>query len=446
MTTTRFAPSPTGLLHVGNLRTAVLNWMLARKAGGTFILRIDDTDQERSEERFADAIRRDLEWLGLTWDREERQSSRFGRYEEVTEQLKSASRVYECFETPLELELKRKKQLAIGKPPVYDRAALMLTNAERAALRETRNPHLRFLLNHGAIEWQDLIRGPQAVDAASVSDPVLYRADGQLLYTLASVVDDIDMGITHVVRGADHVTNTGAQIQIFDALDAAPPAFAHHSLLTGPQGEALSKRLGTLALQDLREAGVEPVALLGFMARLGSALPVEVVRDIDGIVAAFEPAQFGLSPTKFDPAELALHSAKTLRALPFSAVASRLADLGVPDPLREGFWHAVGPNLERMSDAADWWALCRDGVDAEPAAEDASFVAEALELLPPRPWGRESWAEWTSAVKAATGRKGRALFQPLRRALTGRDTGPDMGALMPMLQGPVPQRVDPPRA
>ncbi len=436
MTVTRFAPSPTGLLHVGNLRTAALNWMMARKAGGTFILRIDDTDRERSEERFVEAIRRDLAWVGIDWDREERQSERVERYEAATARLRAATRVYECFETPLELELKRKKQLAIGKPPVYDRAALMLTNAEREALRETRNPHLRFLLTGGAIRWDDLIRGPQSVDAGSISDPVLYRADGQLLYTLASVVDDIEMGVTHVIRGADHVTNTGAQIQIFEALGAAPPAFGHHSLLTGPQGEALSKRLGTLSIADLREQGVEPVALLSFLARLGSALPVEVTARIAPLVAAFDPGQFGLSPTKFDPEELSLHSAKTLRALPLEAVAPRLADLGVPEERRAAFWAAVGPNLDRFEEAADWWAICREGARPEIAPEDAAFVAEAMALLPPPPWGPESWKTWTDAVKRATGRKGRALYLPLRRALTGRDTGPDMADLMPLLPLP----------
>lgn len=437
MTVTRFAPSPTGLLHVGNLRTALMNWLIARKAGGTFILRIDDTDPERSEQRFVDAIRRDLDWLGLGWDREERQSTRFDRYAEATEQLRGNSRVYDCFETPLELDLKRKKQLAMGRPPVYDRAALMLTNAEREHLRETRNPHLRFLLEHQAIQWDDLIRGPQRVDAASVSDPVLIKADGQLLYTLASVVDDADFGITHVVRGADHVTNTGAQIQIFEALGVSAPAFAHHSLLTGPGGEALSKRLGTLSLADLRDNGVEPLALLSFMARLGSGQSIEVVADHWALIEGFDISTFGLAPTRFDPEELALHSAKTLRFLPVEAVAGRLAEMGVPTDAQAPFWAAVGPNLDRLAEAVDWWALCRDGTAPLIAPEDAEFVNEALPLLPPKPWGPESWSEWTKAVKAATGRKGRGLFLPLRRALTGRDTGPDMAALMPLLLGPV---------
>ncbi|MEM7176690.1 MAG: glutamate--tRNA ligase [Pseudomonadota bacterium] len=430
MTTTRFAPSPTGKLHVGNLRTAVMNWMIARKAGGAFILRIDDTDQERSTEAFADGIRRDLAWLGLTWDREEKQSDRFDRYHAAADRLRAEGRLYDCYETPLELDLKRKAQLNAGKPPVYDRAALRLTEAERARLAAERTAHQRFLLDQEPVTWDDLIRGPQRIDAASVSDPVLFRADGQLLYTLASVVDDAEMGVTHVVRGADHVTNTGAQIQIFEALGATPPAFAHHSLLTGPEGEALSKRLGTLALADLREAGVEPLALVSFMARLGASIPIEPITDMAEIIESFDPGQFNMSPTRFDPAELTLHSAKTLRAMAYEAVAERLP---VRDP---AFWAAIGPNLDRMDQAHLWWDLCQHGATPVIDEEDAGFVAEAMAMLPARPWTGETWGEWTGAVKAATGRKGRALFQPLRKALTGQAHGPDMAALMPLLQKP----------
>lgn len=437
MTVTRFAPSPTGLLHVGNLRTAVMNWALARQRGGSFILRIDDTDAERSEQRYADAIRRDLEWLGLTWDREERQSARFERYHAAAERLRAAGRLYDCFETPLELDLKRKKQLNMGLPPVYDRAALELTETDRARLTAAgRRPHQRFLLERREIPWNDLIRGPQRVVGASLSDPVLFREDGQLLYTLASVVDDAEMGVTHVVRGADHVTNTGAQIQIFAALGAHPPSFAHHSLLTGPQGEALSKRLGTLALADLRAAGVEPVALVAFMARLGSAQPVEVMTSLDEVVAGFDIASFGLSPTRFDRSELQLHSAKTLRGLPVECMKKRLEATGIPSEIAPEFWQAIAPNLDRFEDADEWWALCRDGTDPVIAPEDAEFVAQAMALIPPRPWGPETWKDWTAAAKAKTGRKGRGLFRPLRRALTGRDHGPDMSALMPLLRKP----------
>ncbi len=437
MTVTRFAPSPTGLLHVGNLRSAVLNWALARKAGGSFILRIDDTDRERSEERYVAAIRRDLGWLGLAWDREVRQSARLDRYAAAAAQLETAGRLYDCFETPLELDLKRRALLNRGLPPVYDRAALKLTEADKAKFRaEGRRPHRRFLLERREVRWDDLIRGPQHADAASLSDPVLVREDGQILYSFASVVDDAGMGVTHVVRGADHVTNTAAQIQIFEALGVAAPAFGHHSLLTGPEGEGLSKRLGSLSVADLREAGVEPVALVSFIARLGSAQPVEVRTTLDEVVAGFDIADFGLSPTRFDPDELRLHSARTLRALPFPAVKDRLGAIGVPPEASRDFWAAVAPNLDRFAEAGAWWALCRDGTAGAVPPEDAGFVAGAMRLLPPRPWGPETWKDWTEAVKAATGRKGRALYRPLRLALTGREHGPEMAALMPLLQKP----------
>ena len=253
MTVTRFAPSPTGFIHIGNLRTALFNWLIARQSGGTFILRIDDTDPERSKEEFVDAIKEDLEWLGLTWDRVERQSERLDRYADAAEKMREMGRFYEAWETPTELDLKRKKQLNMGKPPVYDRAALALSDDERTRLRDERGTGVwRFKLDQARIEWADGILGNISIDAASVSDPVLIRQDGQVLYTLASVVDDTDMGVTHVVRGSDHVTNTATQIQMIEALGHTAPNFAHHSLLTGPQGEALSKRLGTLALRDMR--------------------------------------------------------------------------------------------------------------------------------------------------------------------------------------------------
>jgi glutamyl-tRNA synthetase len=414
----------------------VLNWLAARAAGGTFILRLDDTDPTRSEERFAEAIRRDLGWLGLGHDREERQSARLDRYRAAADRLRAAGRLYECFETPLELDLKRKARLSAGRPPVYDRAALALSDAEKAELRRTRDPHWRFLLERRATAWDDLIRGASHVDAASLSDPVLVRGDGAFLYTLASVVDDAEMGVTQVIRGADHVTNTATQLQIFEALGASPPAFAHHSLLVGPDGGPLSKRLGALSVAELREAGVEPLAVVSLLARLGSSLPVEVVADAAGLVRTFDLGAFGAAPTRFDPAELRGHSAKTLRALPYGAVAGRLRELGVPDDLAPRFWAAVGPNLDRFDEAADWWALCRGGAAPAVDDEDRDFVAGALAMLPPAPWDEGTWPAWTAAVRERTGRKGRALYRPLRRALTGRDTGPEMAALMPLLQRP----------
>ena len=433
-TVTRFAPSPTGRLHVGNLRTALMNWMIARKAGGTFILRLDDTDPERSKEAYVDAIRRDLEWLGLDWDREERQSTRLERYMEASDRMRADGRLYEAFETPTELDLKRKKQLNMGRPPVYDRAALRLSDAEREALRAERTGHWRFKLDHERIEWEDGILGALSIDAASVSDPVLIRGDGQVLYTIASVVDDTDMGVTHVVRGSDHVTNTATQIQIMRALGHDHPAFAHHSLLTGPQGEALSKRLGTLSLHDLREAGVEPMALLSLMARSGSSQPVELRATPRDLAEHFALSQFGSAPTKFDEADLAPLTGHYLQTLPFDAVADDIAVLGVPEADRARFWSVVHDNIRTRADMADWWRLMTEGAAAKVADEDHAFVRAALDLLPEPPFADDAWKTWTTEVKAATGRKGKQLFMPLRHAMTGRHNGPDMGDLMPLLQ------------
>lgn len=435
MTTTRFAPSPTGYIHVGNLRTALMNYMIARKAGGTFILRIDDTDPERSKEHYVDGLKADLAWLGLHWDRVERQSERLDRYHDAADQLRANGRFYEAFETPTELDLKRKKQLNMGKPPVYDRAALSLSEAERDALRAERGTGVwRFKLDQQRIEWVDRILGDISIDAASVSDPVLIRQDGQVLYTLASVVDDVEMGVTDVVRGSDHVTNTATQIQIIEALGGTPPNFAHHSLLTGPQGEALSKRLGTLALRDLREQGVEPMALLSLMARLGSSDPIELRTDMAALIEGFDIARFGSAPTKFDVADLFPLTGRYLQSLPLEAVADRIEAIGVPADKAEAFWTVMRDNIETLGDLDAWWALCRDGADPVIEDEDRAFVAEAMTLLPEAPFGADTWSVWTGAVKEATGRKGRGLFMPLRKALTGQAHGPDMAALMPLLQ------------
>jgi len=435
MTVTRFAPSPTGYLHVGNLRTALFNFLIARKAGGQFILRLDDTDPERSKQEYADGIMEDLEWLGLTWDRVERQSARLERYEAAAEELRAKGRFYECFETPTELDLKRKKQLNMGRPPVYDRAALALSQDDKAKLRAERGQgHWRFKLDHERIEWDDGILGPLSIDAASVSDPVLIRADGQFLYTLASVCDDIDFGITNVVRGSDHVTNTATQIQIIEALGGAVPSFAHHSLLTGPQGEALSKRLGTLALRDLRAQGVAPMALLSLMARLGSSQPVELRNSLDEIVEGFELSAFGAAPTKFDVNDLFPLTAHYLGQLPYEAVAEEVRALGVPDAIAEHFWTVARENITTLADLEGWWTLCRDGAEPVVDEDDREMIATAMALLPEPPYTSETWGQWTTAVKEATGRKGKGLFMPLRKALTGMDHGPDMSSLMPLLQ------------
>ena len=434
MTVTRFAPSPTGYLHVGNLRTALFNFMIARKSGGKFILRLDDTDQERSKQEYVDGIQRDLEWLGIEWDVVERQSTRLDRYEAAAQKLREIERFYECFETPVDLDLKRKKQLNMGKPPVYDRAALELSPTERDALRTERAGHWRFLLNQTRINWTDQILGDISIDAASVSDPVLIRGDGQFLYTLASVVDDTEMGVTHVVRGSDHVTNTATQIQIMESLGFDAPTFAHHSLLTGPQGEALSKRLGTLALRDLREQGVEPLPLLSHMARLGSSENVELMHSMQDLIDGFDLTSFGAAPTKFDVADLFPITGRYLAAQEYAAVSDSIAALGVPADIGEAFWETIHGNITTRHDLADWWALCRDGAEPVIAEEDREFIAAAMALLPDAPHTDATWGEWTGTVKAATGRKGKGLFQPLRRALTGQDAGPVMAKLLPLLQ------------
>ena len=435
MTTTRFAPSPTGHIHVGNLRTALFNWLIARKAGGTFILRIDDTDPERSKEEYVDAIKEDLDWLGLHWDRVERQSLRLDRYAEAADKLRGMGRFYEAFETPTELDLKRKKQLNMGKPPVYDRAALALSEAEKDALRAERGAGVwRFKLNQQRIEWADGILGDISIDAASVSDPVLIRADGQVLYTLASVVDDTEMGVTHVVRGSDHVTNTATQIQIIEALGGTVPAFAHHSLLTGPQGEALSKRLGVLSLRQLRERGVQPMALLSLMARLGSSQPIELRDRPEDLVEGFELSHFGAPPTKFDENDLFPLTAHVLQRKPLADVADRVAAAGVPEADAERFWMVVRDNITTLSEIDAWWTLFSQGAEPDIAPEDAEFIAQAMALLPEGPHDGETWGKWTAAVKEATGRKGKQLFMPLRKAVTGQAHGPDMSQVLPLMR------------
>ncbi|SHF29545.1 glutamyl-tRNA synthetase [Litoreibacter ascidiaceicola] len=435
MTVTRFAPSPTGYIHVGNLRTALFNYLIARKAGGQFILRLDDTDPVRSTQEYADAIKVDLEWLGIEWDRVETQSSRLDRYMAAADTLRENGRFYEAFETPTELDLKRKKQLNMGNPPVYDRAALTLSDDEKAALRAERGDGVwRFKLDHERIEWADGIVGDISIDAASVSDPVLIRGDGQVLYTLASVVDDTEMGVTHVVRGSDHVTNTATQIQIIQALGGNVPSFAHHSLLTGPQGEALSKRLGTLSLRDLRAAGVEPMALLSLMARLGSSDPIELRTSMDELVDGFDLTHFGAAPTKFDEQDLYPLTARYLHAQSTEQVKADLDALSIPADQQKAFWTVARENITTRKDIAGWWDLCVNGADPVIDDEDKDFVVDALAMLPDGPYTENSWSEWTAAVKEATGRKGRGLFMPLRKALTGMDHGPDMGSLMPLLQ------------
>jgi glutamyl-tRNA synthetase len=435
MTITRFAPSPTGYIHVGNLRTALMNYLIARKNGGTFILRIDDTDPIRSKEEYVEGLKEDLTWLGLKWDRVERQSERLDKYRAAADKLREMGRFYEAWETPTELDLKRKKQLNMGKPPVYDRAALNLTEAEKNKLREERGPGVwRFKLDHERIEWNDGILGDISIDAASVSDPVLIRADGQILYTLASVVDDTEMGVTNVVRGSDHVTNTATQIQIMKALGGTIPSFAHHSLLTGPQGEALSKRLGVLALRDLRARGVQPFALLSVLSRIGSSDPVELRTNMEELIDGFDISHFSSAPTKFDVEDLFPMTARYLQTLPLEAVAADIEAIGVPDDKAALFWQVTRENITTLQDLKGWWDMFSQGAEPVIADDDKEFIAQAMAMLPEGAFDETTWSTWTAAVKEKTGRKGKTLFMPLRLALTGQARGPEMAAVLPLLQ------------
>jgi glutamyl-tRNA synthetase len=426
---TRFAPAPTGRLHVGNIRTALHNWLWARRNGGRFLLRLDDTDRERSTEDNAVAIRADLAWLGLVADGEERQSARFDRYEAALARLVEAGRAYPAYETTQELELKRKIALGRGLPPIYDRAALALSDGEKAAFEaEGRKPHWRFRLDHAAgIEWHDMIRGPQHLDPALLGDPVIRRADGSWLYMLPSSVDDIEMGVTHVVRGEDHVTNTGLQLQMFDALGAPRPAFAHAALLTGSEGK-LSKRLGSLGVEAMREAGIEPQALVAKLARIGTSLPVEPLADSAPLIESFDFASFGRAPARFDLAELEALNAKIIHQLDFAAVRGRL-----PAGMSEADWAAIRPNLTKVSEAADWWDILHGHVEQAAAPEDRAYLAAAAAAAAAIDWAEAPWPALTARLKETSGRFGKSLFLPLRRALTGRDSGPEMAAVLPLI-------------
>ena len=444
--TVRFAPSPTGNIHIGNARTALFNWLFARKSGGRFIQRFDDTDRERSKQEYADRILYDLHWLGIFPDHVDYQSKRFAHYDAAVEKLKAAGLLYPCYETPDELELKRKIRLSRKLPPVYGREALTLSAEQRALLEaEGRKPHWRFLLpNHAGdpsetqrtdISWTDLVRGEETVDLASLSDPVLVREDGSYLYTLPSVVDDIEMGVTHVIRGDDHITNTGVQIALFKALAAEPPVFGHHNLLTSATGEGLSKRSGALSIASLRDDGIEPTAVASLAVLTGSSEAITAVSSLEELAQKFEPSAASRSAARFDPADLVLLNRTILQNMPFEKVRDRLVAFGIGGPQAEEFWLAVRGNLDRLADAAVWWRVVsqgtRPGIDFSDA--DRAFLDEAFDLLPEEPWNGETWKAWTRAVKDKTDRKGKALFRPLRLALTGLESGPELSDLLPLL-------------
>ncbi len=430
-TKVRFAPSPTGKLHVGNVRTALTNVLHARQTGGQFVLRIDDTDLERSTKAFEDGIKRDLEWLGLAWDETFNQSDRFAKYDAAAEKLKEMGLLYPAYETGDELDRKRKIQRAQGKPPVYDRAALNLTEEQKAAHEaEGRKPHWRFKLSGKPVSWNDLVRGETTIETSSLSDPILIREDGSYLYTLPSVVDDIDAGITTIIRGEDHVTNSGAQIEIFEALGGKAPEFGHQALLVGADGGKLSKRLGTLAITDLRESeGIEPMAILSLLAKIGTSDPVDAFTDMQALIDTFSFEKYSRAPARFDPAELQRLNARILHQLDYASVKERLAAMNADGG--EAFWHAVAPNLEKLDDARDWYQLIEGPVT--PVIEDADYIATASAELPAGELTGESWGQWTGLLKEKTGRKGKDLFMPLRLALTGEQRGPDMSELLPLI-------------
>jgi len=420
----RFAPSPTGYMHIGNTRTALFNWLWAKKMGGRFMLRIDDTDFARSKKEYEDSLRQSLEWLGLTWTEEARQSARFDRYREITDHLIKAGRIYPCYETADELEFKRKLAISKGLPPIYDRQALTYTKADIQKFEaEGRKPHYRFKLLPGDICWEDVIRGTVKYNAENLSDPVIIREDGTYLYHLPSVIDDFDFGITHIVRGEDHVTNTAAQIQMFEALGGTAPVFAHLPLLTGREGK-LSKRLGSTGVRELREAGIENMAICSFLAKLGTSEAIEPFYKLEDLAASLDFSKIGRAQPKFDEEDLKRFNLKYIHNLPYAQVKDRIG-------LSEDFWNKVRANLQTVADVDLWHHICNGEIS--PVIEDNALISTAADLLLPEPWDQQTFSLWLEALKKATGKKGRDLFHPLRLALTGLENGPELKSLLPLI-------------
>ena len=431
MTRVRFAPSPTGLLHLGNARPALFNWLFARSTGGEFILRYDDTDIERSTREFADAIARDLAWLGITPDISIRQSDRVALYDEARDKLIAQGRLYPCYETSDELDRRRARARAMGRPPIYDRAALDLTAEQIEAFEnDGRKPHWRFKLKGDPVQFEDLVRGKQTVNTASMSDPVLVRGDGSYLYTLPSVVDDMDMEISHIIRGEDHVSNSGVQIEIFEALGGKAPIFAHHNLLTDIQGKGLSKRLGSLSLSEFATEGLEPMAVAIMAVLTGTSLPVQPYDSLEELAEKLDFSMISHGAARYDPAELEALNARILHQTDFSTISARLAPLGVHS---EAVWLALRDNITRLPGIVDWLPLIKGPIDPVIAPEDREFISLAASLLPPEPFDGQTWKTWTTQIKAESGRKGKSLFMPLRLALTGRQDGPELRSLLPLI-------------
>lgn len=436
MTKVRFAPSPTGLLHIGNARTAIITWLFAQNQGGSLLLRIDDTDLDRSKDEYTQAIKKDLNWLGIEWDELAHQRMRLDRYDSVIEELKAEGRLYACYETPTELELKRKSLLSRGLPPIYDRAALELTDAQKAQYEaEGRQPHWRFKLNHAPIEWQDLVRGPVSFHGKDMSDPVLIREDGSPLYHICSVIDDMDFNITHVIRGEDHVSNTATHVQMIEAIGGDVPTFAHLPLLTDSDGGKLSKRLGSLSLQEYRtQEGIEPMAIISLLARLGTSDPIEAFSSAQPLIDSFDFSKFSKGAPKCDIDELWRLNAKIIHDMSYENVKNRLQGLtlNVGD-ITPSYWDAIRPNLKKFSDIQMWWEITHGPTATVINEEDADFIEMAAAHLPAAPWNESTWNSWLSVIKENTDRKGKSLFMPLRKALTGMEHGPELDKLLPLI-------------
>ena len=439
MTKVRFAPSPTGYLHIGNFRTALINFLFAKNKNGHFMLRIDDTDDERSLKKYEDAIKEDLSWVGINWDSLEKQSSRLSYYDQALQKLLDKKRAYPCFETAEELSLKRKKQLSSGKPPIYDRSALNLSDSDIADLKaKGRSPHYRFLLDHKDVNWNDLVKGTSQYNMSNLSDPVIIREDGRVIYTLASVVDDIDFEVTDILRGEDHMTNSAAQIQLFEALESSPPNLGHLSLLTDISGAGLSKRLGSISLRDLKDEGFQPMAISSLLSKVGSSDAIEIFRDINQIISDFDISKFGKSKPKFDKNELRGLNSKLFKMLDFSDISNQLKKFNFK--ISSDFWELVKGNIENLEELELWWNIIYGNI--EPKYNDENFLNTALETLPEGNFDKNTWTNWTSILMEETGRKGKELYNPLRMCLTGQNKGPEMATLVCLMgRGKVLERL-----